>query len=631
MQPASIDKAEGGADSTPAKPVIQGEVPPFAPNLSNSIWPSLLWSGGVVFRSLSPPRSSVWEQNRTELLRLLIVCMSQPLYVDTGSGASARCPLYETAISPDCPMLPTLFFSLINTVVTFDPEGWGLPYVSAMEADSREPFIDASLQALLLLLDYRPPADEPLVRDTGAYAEKVREAARQLAAEEEEEAAMRDGGPPGANAVGQAAAGPASGAGEDRDHPAEPAGLSADAGAEPLQDGLQQDPSPRLRPLVYNAYRGLMAGITDTEDFETLFGAIVRFLSNSSKSKQTVLPFSMKALGSHQEALLLLWHLLDSNRSFARHVVEQEDVCRLIRPLCYYLWRERLSKDWGTVHLICFILLFLSGYRSFCVQLNKTVSAAELPPMIGLPAFEGCHGDLLYLTAHKVLVNGSSNHRRMHSLLMLVLSNVSVFVKRVHMVTGTKIASLLTVLGDPSEVLRGPDSVLQLQRLLQMFRNVIQYQYDGHAYLIYALVKEAAILHRLETFVVDDVMDPLPEEAGSEPAEGGDGQSDPGEDAGKGVSPDAVPTSTDSAQPDDGATADDGQAAPADVEEDRAGADLAAQRQYREQLQTWLEEQQSMLPLREIKLALRHLRPRVMKLIQAGGGSVDDEAVLRCI
>jgi len=28
---------------------------------------------------------------------------------------------------------------------------------------------------------------------------------------------------------------------------------------------------------------------------------------------------------------------------------------------------------------------------------------------------------------------------------------------------------------------------------------------------------------------------------------------------------------------------------------------------------------------------LRHLRPRVMDLVRNGGGSVDDEAVLRCI
>jgi len=75
-------------------------------------------------------------------------------------------------------MLPTLFYSLLNTVVSFNPEGWGLPYVSAMEADSREPFIDASLQALLLLLDYRPPADVPLVRNTGRFAEGVSEIAR---------------------------------------------------------------------------------------------------------------------------------------------------------------------------------------------------------------------------------------------------------------------------------------------------------------------------------------------------------------------------------------------------------------------------------------------------------------------
>jgi len=125
------------------------------------------------------------------------------------------------------------------------------------------------------------------------------------------------------------------------------------------------------------------------------------------------------------------------------------------------------------VHLIILILHFMSGYRSFCVQLNRSVSSSELPPMPGLPPFEGSHADLLYLTAHKVIVNGSSHHRRMHSLLMLVLSNVSCFVKRLHMVTSTKVASLLAILGDPEEMLRGPDRIDQLTRLLQVFRNVL--------------------------------------------------------------------------------------------------------------------------------------------------------------
>jgi len=60
-----------------------------------------------------------------------------------------------------------------------------------------------------------------------------------------------------------------------------------------------------------------MAGITDSDDYSKIFNAIIRLLSNASKSQQVVLPYSVKVLGSHQESLLLFWHLLDTNRAFA--------------------------------------------------------------------------------------------------------------------------------------------------------------------------------------------------------------------------------------------------------------------------------------------------------------------------
>lgn len=41
-------------------------------------------------------------------------------------------PWLRVATAPDCPFAGTLFLSLLNAGVTYDPVGWGVPYASAL-------------------------------------------------------------------------------------------------------------------------------------------------------------------------------------------------------------------------------------------------------------------------------------------------------------------------------------------------------------------------------------------------------------------------------------------------------------------------------------------------------------------
>ena len=50
---------------------------------------------------------------------------------------------------PECPFVPTLFYSLLNIVVAYDPVGWGVPYAGSIVSDDREVLVDLSLQVLL--------------------------------------------------------------------------------------------------------------------------------------------------------------------------------------------------------------------------------------------------------------------------------------------------------------------------------------------------------------------------------------------------------------------------------------------------------------------------------------------------
>jgi hypothetical protein len=52
-------------------------------------------------------------------------------------------------------MAATLFFSLLNTVCGYQPVAL-LPYTHYLLSDDREPLVDACLQLLLAVTDYRP-------------------------------------------------------------------------------------------------------------------------------------------------------------------------------------------------------------------------------------------------------------------------------------------------------------------------------------------------------------------------------------------------------------------------------------------------------------------------------------------
>ena len=49
-----------------------------------------------------------------------------------------------------------LFTSLLNTVCSYDPVGYGVPYNHLMFHDAREPLVEIAVQLLIVVLDHEP-------------------------------------------------------------------------------------------------------------------------------------------------------------------------------------------------------------------------------------------------------------------------------------------------------------------------------------------------------------------------------------------------------------------------------------------------------------------------------------------
>ncbi|KAI9918457.1 hypothetical protein PsorP6_011960 [Peronosclerospora sorghi] len=136
------------------------------------VFPSLLWHAGVGYPDASVVHSSTYDKHRREILTLLLTCFSSILYQTAETCTQWTDRFLEVATSPTCPFAPTLFYSLLNTVVAYDPVGWGVPYAGSIVSDDRELLVDMALQVLLVLLDFGPTT--PTTRDTTTRANVYR-------------------------------------------------------------------------------------------------------------------------------------------------------------------------------------------------------------------------------------------------------------------------------------------------------------------------------------------------------------------------------------------------------------------------------------------------------------------------
>lgn len=58
------------------------------------------------------------------------------------------------ATSKDCPFLRTLFHSLFNIILSYNPVGWGIPYAGNVFINEREELVDIAAQVFVTLLDF---------------------------------------------------------------------------------------------------------------------------------------------------------------------------------------------------------------------------------------------------------------------------------------------------------------------------------------------------------------------------------------------------------------------------------------------------------------------------------------------
>lgn len=124
----------------------------------------LLWSGGLSSVGVVPNTSldTQYFKPRYYLMLLLVVCCSSDLSQDSDNGDTPD-PLHNDNPSlafmthKKNPMIKTLVFSLLNSVLTYDCDGYKVPYANHIQQNRYvDSFFKQCLELLLVLVQYNP-------------------------------------------------------------------------------------------------------------------------------------------------------------------------------------------------------------------------------------------------------------------------------------------------------------------------------------------------------------------------------------------------------------------------------------------------------------------------------------------
>ncbi|XP_065168423.1 protein HID1 [Atheta coriaria] len=265
------------------------------------------------------------------------------------------------------------------------------------------------------------------------------------------------------------------------------------------EQGAHHAPHQDEEHTMDNLFINYLSRIHRDEDFQFILQGITRLLNNPLA--QTYLPNSTKKVHFHQELLVFFWKLCDYNKKFLYYVLKSSDVLEVLVPILYHLNDSRADQSRvGLMHIGVFILLLLSGERNFGVRLNKPYTATI--PM-DIPVFTGTHADLLIIVFHKIITTGHQRLQPLFDCLLTILVNVSPYLKTLSMVASTKLLHLLEAFSTPWFLFSSPANHHLVFFLLEIFNNIIQYQFDGNSNLVYTIIRMRQVFHGLANLPCD--------------------------------------------------------------------------------------------------------------------------------
>ncbi len=104
---------------------------------------------------------------------------------------------------------------------------------------------------------------------------------------------------------------------------------------------------------------------------------------------------------------------------------------------------------------------------------------------------------------HKLITTTNNRLQPLYDCLLTIIANISPYLKSLSMVSSTKILHLIEAFSSPLFLLSNQNNYLLVFFLLEILNNIIQYQFDGNANLIYTIIRKRYVFFNLLNFQAD--------------------------------------------------------------------------------------------------------------------------------
>ncbi|PIO40359.1 hypothetical protein AB205_0150670, partial [Aquarana catesbeiana] len=104
---------------------------------------------------------------------------------------------------------------------------------------------------------------------------------------------------------------------------------------------------------------------------------------------------------------------------------------------------------------------------------------------------------------HKIITSGHQRLQPLYDCLLTIIVNVSPYLKSLSMVAANKLLHLLEAFSSPWFLFSSPQNHHLVFFLLEVFNNIIQYQFDGNSSLVYAIIRKRTVFHQLANLPSD--------------------------------------------------------------------------------------------------------------------------------
>ncbi|KGB74694.2 hypothetical protein CNBG_0532 [Cryptococcus deuterogattii R265] len=415
----------------------------------------VIWERGVG-STIKIGSSPELDRNKTEVLRFLLILLSSPLYTPpTSLTTTPNPPLFTLTHTLERRLVLSLLCSFLNTSLTRDPAdttgpggssgglagivgGLGklgsLGGLGLRAGEERKTLVRLCMSVLLVALDYK------MEGGAGAGHETV------------------TGG------------GPVMGEGKEE-----------------------------------NAFRYFLSKLHRKEDFTFILDGILAILAEYHASLTNgYLPGGVgvgvgkKDVGCLLETYILLWRLVDLNKRFKAHLLEQSgktvDLVVYILVTCLELKDDPAQN--GLLRLLSYLLQTLSANEPFGKSLNQTIRMA-------IPARWGVIGsavDFMIVSIYSIATTPGLNP--LFPALTISIANISPYITHIGVQASARLLGLFKAFSAPNFLLGDEGHPRLVYYLLETFNSVLYYQLNANPNLVYAILRSHNDFQTLATFTL---------------------------------------------------------------------------------------------------------------------------------